>query len=287
MSYAVRVFLLVLAAVLLPSIADAQATTSPSAPATSPQQTAADVPDPDLQLNPSEPDFTLGALPTTLRLPAGKFAFRMAHRFSRPIASGSAGDFFADFFGFDSSARIGLEVRYGVRSGTQVVFHRTNDRAIQFAGQQSLLHQGEERPFSLDALVAVEGVDNFSEEFSGTFGVLLSRQFGSRGAAYFQPIAVVNADPDGEDEHTMLAAVGIRLRLGASRVYVVAEAAPQVAGYRDGVDHVSFGIEKRAGGHVFQFTVSNSLGTTFRQIARGGLNRDDWFVGFNLTRRFF
>jgi hypothetical protein len=68
---------------------------------------------------------------------------------------------------------------------------------------------------------------------------------------------------------------------------VVIEAAPQIAGYRDGVDHVSLGLEKRAGGHMFQLTVANSLGTTLRQIARGGPHRDDWFIGFNLTRRFF
>lgn len=287
MSYAVRLFVLVLFALLPPSLADAQTTTPSSSSSAPPQQTPADVTDPDLPLNPAEPDFTLGALPTTLRLPARKFGFRMTHRFGRPIASGSVGDFFADFFGFDSSARVGLEVRYGIRPGTQFVFHRTNDRAIQLAGQQSLLRQSAERPISLDALAAVEGVDNFSEHFSGTIGVVLSRQLGSRGAVYLQPLGVLNSNPDGEDEHTMLAAFGVRLRLGASRVYVVAEAAPQVAGYRDGVDHVSVGIERRAGGHMFQLTVSNALGTTFRQIARGGQNRDDWFIGFNLTRRFF
>jgi hypothetical protein len=47
---------------------------------------------------------------------------------------------------------------------------------------------------------------------------------------------------------------------------VVFEAAPQVAGYKEGVDHVSFGFETRAGGHVFQFTIANALGTTYRQI---------------------
>lgn len=247
--------------------------------------------DPDLRPNAAQPDFTLGALPTSLRMPAGKFSFRLTHRFSRPIASGSAGDFFADLFGFDSSARIGLELRYGVRPGTQAVVHRTNDRAIQFLGQHEVLRQDAGRPYSASAVVAVEGANNFSEDFSATLGAVVAHEFTGRGAVYAQPLVVFNANPDsvlnGQSEHTLLLGLGGRLRLGQSRTYLVVEAAPQVAGYNLGIDHVSFGVEKRAGGHMFQLTISNALGTTLRQVARGGPHRDDWFIGFNLTRRFF
>ena len=38
----------------------------------------------DLEVDVLEPDFNLIALPTTLRLPQNKFAFRLTHRFSRP-----------------------------------------------------------------------------------------------------------------------------------------------------------------------------------------------------------
>jgi hypothetical protein len=38
---------------------------------------------------------------------------------------------------------------------------------------------------------------------------------------------------------------------------------------------------------MFQFNVSNTLAATLRQIARGGVNSGDWYVGFNLTRRFY
>src|SRR5262245_30031577 len=121
---------IVLLAFLMPLPAAAQATTPPASAA----QTQGE-PDPDLKFNPGQPDFTLSALPTTLRLPSHKFVFRLTHRFTRPIASGSVGDFFADLFGFDSSSKVGLELRYGLRPGTQVSVHRTNDRAIQFLGQ--------------------------------------------------------------------------------------------------------------------------------------------------------
>jgi hypothetical protein len=270
-----------------PAAAQSEAPPPPPPAAPAPPGTQ---PDPDLQIVVEEPDFALSALPTTLRMPKGKFAFRLTHRFNRPIASGDVGDFFADFFGFDSSARIGLELRYGILPGTQATVHRTNDRSIQFLGQHELLRQSDQRWVTIDALGAIEGADNFSEDFSGSIGAVISHQFADRGAVYAQPVVVLNSNfvtsPDDADENTMFIGVGARWRIHG-RVYLFAELAPRVAGFDDGADHMSFGIEKRAGGHMFQFNVSNSLGTTMRQVARGGPSYDDWFVGFNLSRRFF
>ena len=50
---------------------------------------------------------------------------------------------------------------------------------------------------------------------------------------------------------------------------------------------ISFGFEQRAGGHVFQLNFSNGFGTTLAQVARGGTAKDDWYLGFNLSRKFF
>jgi hypothetical protein len=86
---------------LLPSLAAAQTSSTPASSGTAQQASAATAPDADLQVNPAEPDFTLSALPTTLRMPSRKFAFRLTHRFSRPIASGSTGEVFADFFQYE------------------------------------------------------------------------------------------------------------------------------------------------------------------------------------------
>ena len=49
----------------------------------------------------------------------------------------------------------------------------------------------------------------------------------------------------------------------------------------------TFGLEMRRGGHTFQLNVSNSLGTTMAQMARGAANNDDWFLGFNISRKFY
>ena len=72
----------------------------------------------DLEVDVLEPDFSLISLPTTLRLPQNKFAFRLTHRFSRPLDGGPAsGNLLEDFFGFDSAAVIGIEFRYGLLPG--------------------------------------------------------------------------------------------------------------------------------------------------------------------------
>jgi len=158
-------------------------------------------------------------------------------------------------------------------------------------GQQSLVTQGEARPLSVQAIAAVEGADNFSDAFSATVGAAISRQFANRGAVYLQPLVVFRSNPDpianGLPEHTVLLGAGARLRLGQSKVYVVVEGAPQVGGYKAGLDHISVGLERRSGGHLFQLTISNSLGTTLWQVAQGGVRRGDWYIGFNLSRRFY
>src|SRR5690242_359252 len=91
---------------LLPAAAAAQdPATQPAAPVTS---------NPDVRLDPLQPDFALAALPTTLRMPEHKLSFRVTHRFTRSLGEGSVGDLFDNFFGFDSAALIGLELRYGL-----------------------------------------------------------------------------------------------------------------------------------------------------------------------------
>ena len=63
---------------------DARAQERAAAPAA--QQPPPD--DPDRDFSPTQPDFTIVTLPTTLRLPKFKSAFRVTHRFSRPLGQG-------------------------------------------------------------------------------------------------------------------------------------------------------------------------------------------------------
>jgi hypothetical protein len=251
----------------------------PSQPATS---------DPDSRLDPLQPDFNLAALPTTLRMPAGKSAFRVTHRFSRPLGRGDFGDLLSDFFGFDSGAQIGLEVRFGLMPGTQVGVHRTSDRTIQIFGQQSVLQQTPDgHPIGLDVIATLEGTNNLRAQKSSTLGVLMSRKVGRRVALYVEPMFVANSNPSTVgDNHTTMIGLGARVRIRPA-TYLIGEVTPRVGGYKPGVDQGSFGIEMRSGGHTFQINVSNGTGTTLGQLTDSGIGGDSWFIGFNISRKFF
>lgn len=255
----------------------------------------------DSRVNPAQPDFTVVSLPTTLPVPRHKSAFRVTHRFARPLGSGSFGDLVEDFFGFDAGAQIGLEYRFGLLRGTQIGIHRTSDKTIELFGQYDALRQAEGRPYGLAALVAIEGINNFKDEYAPTLGALLSHEFGRTGAVYLEPMWLGGTNPNPEphehpgevepheddlSDYTVLLGIGGRFRVRPT-VYVVGEIAPRLAGYDPGVFHASFGIEKRAGGHSFQINFSNSLATTPAQLARGGFTNDNWYIGFNISRKFF
>lgn len=246
--------------------------------------------DPDLDISFSQPDFTLASLPTSLRLPRHKSAFRVTHRFARPLGQGDFGSLVEDLFGFDSGALVGLEYRFGLRSGTQAGIYRTSDRTIQLFGIQSIHQQGDGLPVGLAVMASVDGTNNFRDEYRPGVVLIVSRELGDHGALYVEPGFVANTNPLPDDEagdnHTAIVGLGARLRIRPT-VYVVFEATPRVAGFDPGVNQISVGIEKRLGGHAFQISVSNGFGTTLGQVARGGVSQDDWFIGFNISRKFF
>ncbi len=247
--------------------------------------------DDDAVLQPSQPDFTLLALPTTLRLPQFKGAFRVTHRFARPLGEGDFGDLAADLFGLDGGAIVGLEYRFGIVPNGQVGVHRSADgKTVEFFGNYAVARQGRTLPMDLTAWASIDGTNNFRDSYSPALGVILGRQLADTAAVYVQPMWVNNSNPRPgslvDDNDTFQVGVGGRLRVRPT-VYLVGEIAPRAAGFKPGVMHAAFGVEKRAGGHMFQLTVANSWATTMGQIARGGPGDDNWFLGFNLSRKFF
>jgi hypothetical protein len=276
-----RLFLAVtLLATMWPQAADAQNTP--------PAATAPDD-DPDRDPNRAQPDFTIVNLPTTLRVPRFKSAFRVTHRFGRPLGAGDFGDLASDLFGLDSGAQIGLEYRFGLIRGGQVGIHRTSSKTIQFFGQYSVLQQRNNGTIGLDAFASIDGTNNMRDSYTPALGIVVSRELGSYGAIYVEPMWVNNSNPLPseltDDNDTFVLGLGARLRIRPT-VYIVGEFIPRV-GYEPGVNHGTFGIEKRSGGHVFQLNVSNGFGTTMGQLARGGTGSEDWYLGFNISRKFF
>ena len=286
-------------------------------PAISRAQSTAPAPD-DAASYVAQPDFTLVNLPTTRRLPALKSAFRVTHRFGRSLTRGSFGEAAEDLFGLDNSAQIGLEYRFGIMGGLQAGIYRTSDKTIEFFGQYNVFKQSDSNPATVDLIATIEGLNNFHKgtvvdeednEYATSLGVLLSRTFGEIAAVYLQPAFVAHSNvystagclehlehghdipgctgvrAGGVDSNTFLIGLSSRLRIRPT-VYLVGSWTPRVSGFGPGVALAALGIEKRAGGHVFQLNFSNSIGTTMAQIARGASNNTDWFMGFNISRRF-
>ncbi len=244
--------------------------------------------DPDLDINLSQPDFTLVGLPTTLRMPKGKGAFRVTHRFGRSLGDGDLGNLAEDLFGLDAGAQIGLEYRFGLMSGLQTGIRRTSDRTIDFFTQYNVLKQAD-HGFAVGVIASIEGTNNFKDSYSPSIGVAVSRELGEYGAVYVEPVWVNNTNPLPklltDENDTFVVGLGARIRIRPT-VYLVGEAIPRM-GYKPGSAFGSFGIEKRAGGHSFQLNFSNGFGTTMGQLARGGTGGDDWYLGFSIARKFF
>jgi len=246
--------------------------------------------DPDLDFVPLQPDFMLITLPTTLRVPRFKGAFRVTHRFGRPLGAGDFGDLAEDLFGLDSGAQIGLEYRFGLMRGLQAGIHRTSNKTIEFFSQYNVLQQNGTSPIGLGVLASVDGTNNFRDSYSPALGAVVSRTIAPVGTVYLQPIWVNNSNLQPselvDDNDAFLLGVGARIRVRPT-VYLVGEIIPRIAGDDPGVNQAAFAIEKRTGGHVFQINFSNGFGTTMGQIARGGTSNDDWYLGFNISRKFF
>lgn len=243
--------------------------------------------DEDAALVPVEPDFTLINLPTTLRLPRHKGSFRLTHRFQSNLRSESFGYQASNLFGLDNGAAIGFEFRFAVARHLQAAAYRTNiDRQTQFYAKYDPISQSSGIPVSLSALVSVEGANNFRRNRSPALGAVISRRVGALAALYATPMWVHNSTGvAGDVRETGFLGLGGRVQV-RHNVYVVAEVSPRLGGYAPGDPEYSFGLEGRVGGHVFQLNFSNTVGTTFSQIARGGAP-SNLFLGFNLARKFY
>lgn len=237
----------------------------------------------------AEPDFGLVSLPTSLRLPVFGSAFRMTHRFGLAL-KGDFGDLAGNLFGLDNGATIGLEYRIGIVPNGQVGIHRSSSgKTFEFFGQYGLRRQSQ-IGLDISAIVSIDGTDNFKGSRSPAVGAIVSRTVGEWAAFYVEPIWVNNSNslPKAlvDDNDTFMVGLGARVRIRPT-IYVVGEYVPRASGFDPGSHHAAFGIEKRAGGHTFQLNFSDSRATTMGQIARGGVSPREWYLGFNLSRKFF
>jgi hypothetical protein len=254
---------------------------------------------------PSQIDLNLINLPTTMSIARHKGYFRLTHRFASDLRRGSFGQNAADLFTLDKGAIIGLEYRFAITGNLQAGIHRSLlSKTIQTFARWDALRQGGALPVSVSVTGSYEGLNNLRERRQPGVAVTVSRTFGDRLALYATPGFVADThavdfiagheDHDDdlgleEDEHanhndTWFAGIGGRLRFSQSG-YITGEYTPRLHGYDPNRGEWGIGVEKRTGGHTLQLNVTNSFGTTFGQLARGG-SPHDIYLGFNITRRF-
>jgi len=263
-------------------------------PSPAPETARPDAERDDREFDPVEPDFVVVNLPTQAVMARGGWAFRVTHRFSRPLGDGDLGDLAGDLFGLDSGGLIGLELRYGVARDTHAGVHRTSDRTIELFAQRDL-RRAEDQLFGLAVRASIDGLDNFSEGHSPALAAILSRRLGERGAVYAIPALAFGLDSDETaadqadgSSTALVVGLGVRFRFSENGA-VLFEATPRLNApdIEPGFRHpVSVGIERTMGGHAFQLNVSSSFGTTMGQIARGGAPAG-WYIGFNIARKFY
>ena len=270
-----------------PTASTAAASTATPQPAT----------DDDARLDPTEPDFVVINLPTTLRLPVHAGNFHLTHRFEGNLRDGSFSDQLSNFFGVDVGAALGLEYRFGLMRHLEAIVQRTNRaRAIQFSAKYDAWHQGATRPVSISGIVSVEGDNNFGansgnapNNYAPAIGAVISREVGTQLALYATPYWVANTGIDvNADGNTGVIGLGFRVRFGPnSSTYFSAEVSPRIGGFVIADPEWGFAIEKRVGAHFFALTFTNGTSNqTYRQIAHGGAP-GHLHLGFNLTRKFY
>jgi hypothetical protein len=252
-------------------------------------------------------DHYLVNLPTTLPYRRGGFSIRFTHRFTQPVLrSGEdcpdcAG--IADLFGFDSFSYSSFGGEVGLTSRLAVSIQRSPLlKDYEFGGIVQLLTQGGSAPLSAALRASLQTRRIFSLEDSDfrrfqSYNLMIpaSRAISDFAEVVVVPMAIFGVNPNADfqlptasegERRKNFAAIG----LGASirfrpRTAFVIDWTPRVAGYRpDGSRHsLSFGIQRTTNAHIFELTLSNSLGTTTNGAFLSGTR--DFTLGFNLYRR--
>jgi hypothetical protein len=300
-SFLRRTLQLAAAVIVLGSVPAFAQTPDPAPPQTSAPSDAAPAP-PE---RPAQIDLNLINLPTTMSIARHRSYFRLTHRFASDLRRGDFGDQAADLFSLDSGAIIGLEYRFGITSNIQAGIHRSLlSKTIQTFGRWDAVRQAGPMPVALSLTLSVEGLNNLREKHQPAVAITASRTFGDRLALYATPAFVGGTHAvdviEGHEGHdhstgleedihshhhdTWLAGFGGRLRFSGTG-YVTGEYTPRLHGYDPNAAEWGVAIEKRTGGHTLQLNFTNSFGTTFGQLARGG-SPHDVYLGFNITRRF-
>ena len=252
-------------------------------------------------------DHYLVNLPTTLPYTRGRISLRFTHRFTQPVLR-SGNDCpdcggIAELFGFDSFSYSSFGVEVGLTRRLAFTFYRSPLlKDYEFGGVMQLLNQQGASPVSAALRVSLETRSLFSfqssdfERFqSGSVILPVSHAVSDVAEVFVAPMMSWNVNPNANaqplsaspgERRKNLAVIGVGTSIRfRPRSAFVAEFLPRVAGYHpdDSRHAISFGLQRTTNGHVFELTLSNTIGTTTNGAFIGGGR--DFALGFNLYRR--
>jgi hypothetical protein len=233
-------------------------------------------------------------LPTTTTLGKGEFQFRISHRFQHPVSAG-----WDSFYGFDGPAFILFSFGYGITDNLMVTVGRSKlYQEWEFNADWAVLEQGKKSSLPFSAALHAGGSlvsqdEPAGAEWSGRFRfnalLSLAYQLNNRLSFLLVPAYASNTNFwEPSSKGTFALGIGGRFMV-FDDISIIAEWVPRLAGYKDFYSGWGLGVEKKIGGHVFQFFVTDSIGLTASQYLPGGdlkLGDGDFRIGFNIFRTF-
>lgn len=258
-------------------------------------------------------DDLLFSLPTGRRVARHAMIINFTHRFPyTPAFTGQAEG--GSLLGLDDFALPSFGFRYGVTDKVSVSISRSPTflgRPIEMMAAYNFLDEHSGQPINAVVRASMQGLNNFSREYTENLEGIFSRSLGSRAQLYFVPTLSINARrlaqaggfltseiPNVPGYNTVSLGAGGAFDIRPT-VALVAEMIPTVVNGRPLDIHrpaYSFGIQKKIWRHAFTFGFTTSPGTTISQRAGtraaflgdptadkpGGL-----FAGFDLSRQIY
>jgi len=234
-------------------------------------------------------------LPTTTTLNQGDFMFRISHRFQPAISTG-----WDTLYGLDGPAFILAGFAYGISDQMTVSLGRSRlYQEWELGLGWLLLEQGKLSGLPVEVTAHVGG-SLVSQKWPQGLGfkpgrgklnleLSLAYQVTNRLSFLVVPAFASNTNHwEKSSDGTFALGLGGRMMV-LDDLSLIAEWVPVLAGYKDVSNGWGLGVEKKIGGHVFQFFVTNALGLTPSQYLTGGdlkLSDGDFRIGFNIFRTF-
>jgi mono/diheme cytochrome c family protein len=255
----------------------------------------------------------LYSLPTGRPVDRHSLTVDFTHRFPyTPAFTGPA--LGGSLSGLDDFSLSSLGFRYGVTDKLSVSVYRSPTfigRPLQFMAAYSLLNERNGAPLNISVRLSMQGLNNFSRQYTENLEGVFSRSLGTRAQLYLVPTVSLDnrmlVQPSGfftsqipnvPGYNTFSLGVGAAFDIRPT-IALVAEVIPTLVNGRPLDIHrpaFSFGIQKKIWRHSFTLGFSTSPGTTVAQRAGtrasylgepsadtpGGLT-----IGFDLSRQLF